>query len=414
MQVTMQHAERLTLAEMREFLSASNNLSFAGSGRKQIYGLVEGVLRAQKYLGLSRKGKGIVRRYLVKISGLSLAQITRLIARWRERGLIQPQASRRHRFPRRYTPEDIVLLADTDAAHEGLSGPAVRRILQREFKVHRQAGYERLASISASHIYNLRRTRAYREHHVHYTQTRSSGVSIGERRKPEPHGQPGFLRVDTVHQGDNASRKGIYHINAVDTVTQWQVVGCCETISEAHLLPVLEAMLHQFPFRIRGFHSDNGSEFLNHKVEKLLNKLLVEEFTKSRANRTNDNALVEGKNGAVVRKHIGHAPIAARHAGQVQRFYTAVFNPYLNYHRPCGFATIELSDNGKRRRRYRLNDYRTPYEKLVSLQDWESCLKEGVSAARLEQQALRMSDTECALRMQQRKRKLLDACRSRR
>ena len=154
----------------------------------------------------------------------------------------------------------------------------------------------------------------------------------------------------------------------------------------------------------RAFHSDNGSEFLNYKVQKLLNKLLVPEFTKSRANRTTDNALVEGKNGAVVRKHIGHEPIGARHAGEVQRFYTADFNPYLNYHRPCGFATIELSDNGKRRRRYRLNDYRTPYEKLLSLNDWESCLKEGVSAARLEQQALRMSDTECALRMQQRKR----------
>ncbi len=414
MQVTMQHAERLTLAEMREFLSASNNLSFAGTGRKQIYGLVEGVLRAQKYLGLSRKDKGIVRRYLVKISGLSKAQITRLIARWRERGVIEPQTSWRRRFPRRYTPSDIKLLADTDGAHEGLSGPAVRRILQREYEVHNRADYERLASISASHIYNLRRSRAYREHRVHHTQTRASAVSIGERRKPEPHGQPGHLRVDTVHQGDSGCGKGIYHINAVDTVTQWQIVGCCETISEAHLLPVLEAMLHQFPFRILGFHSDNGSEFINHRVKELLNKLLVQEFTKSRANRTTDNALVEGKNGAVVRKHIGHAPIAARHAGQVQRFYTADFNPYLNYHRPCGFATIELSDNGKRRRRYRLNDYRTPYEKLVSLQDWESCLKEGVSAARLQQQALRMSDTECALRMQQRKRKLLDACRSRR
>ena len=414
MQVTMQHAERLTLAEMREFLSASNNLSFAGTGRQQIYGLVAGVLRAQKYLGLSRKDKGIVRRYLVKISGLSVAQITRLIARWRERGVIEPQASRRHRFPHRYTPADIKLLADTDGAHEGLSGPAVRRILQREYEVHNRAGYERLASISASHIYNLRRTRAYREHHVHYTKTRSSGVSIGERRKPQPHGKPGHLRVDTVHQGDSGSGKGIYHINAVDTVTQWQIVGCCETISEAHLLPVLEAILHQFPFRTLGFHCDNGSEFINHRVKELLNKLLVEEFTKSRANRSNDNALVEGKNGAVVRKHLGHAPIAARHAGQVQRFYTADFNPYLNYHRPCGFATIELSDNGKRRRRYRLNDYRTPYEKLLSLQDWESCLKEGVSAARLQQQALRMSDTECALRMQQRKRKLLDACRGRR
>ncbi len=411
MQITMQHAERLTLAEMREFVAASSTLSFAGTGRKQIYGLLEGALRAQKYLELSKKDKGIVRRYLIKISGLSKAQITRLTARWRERGVIEPRASSRHRFPHRYTPSDIELLAETDGAHEGLSAPAVRRILQREYKVYGKAKYERLSSISSSHIYNLRRTRSYREQRVHHTQTRASAVSIGERRKPDPRGQPGFLRVDTVHQGDTASRKGIYHINAVDTVTQWQVVGCCETISEAHLLPVLEAILHQFPFRIQGFHSDNGSEFLNYKVEKLLNKLLVPEFTKSRANRSTDNALVEGKNGAVVRKHIGHAPIRARHAGQAQRFYMADFNYYLNSHRPCGFATVEVSENGKRRRRYRLDDYRTPYEKLVSLNDWQSCLKEGVSAARLQQQALRMSDTECALGMQQRKRKLLDACR---
>ena len=179
------------------------------------------------------------------------------------------------------------------------------------------------------------------------------------------------------------------------------------------MIPVLEAILHQFPFRVRGFHSDNGSEFLNRRVEKLLNKLLVSEFTKSRAHRTTDNALVEGKNGAVVRKHIGHEPIAAEHATELQRFYTAHFNPYLNYHRPCGFATLEVSDNGKRRRRYRLEDYRTPYEKLLSLDEWEDHLKEGISSALLEQQARRMSDTECALRMQAIKRKLLAQCRSR-
>ena len=79
----MQHAEHLTLAEMREFLSASSSLSFAGAGRDQIYALLERVLRTQKYLALTKKEKGIVRRYLVKISGLSVAQITRLIARWR-------------------------------------------------------------------------------------------------------------------------------------------------------------------------------------------------------------------------------------------------------------------------------------------------------------------------------------------
>ena len=352
----MQHAEPLTLDGMREFLCASSTLSFAGPGRKQIYGLVEGVLHAQKHLALSKKDKGIVRLYLVKISGLSVAQITPLIACWRQRGVSAARAWRHYRFPRRYTNDDIPLLAKTDGAHEGLSAAAIRRILQREFKVHSKAEHLRLASISASPVYNLGRTRSCREQRVHDTQTRSRAVAVGERRKPEPCGQPGFLRLAAVPQGDNGSRQGMDHINAVDTVTQGQIVGCCETISEAHLWPVLEAILHQFPFCIRDFHCDNGWEFINHRVEQMLNKLVVSEFTKSGANRTTDNALVEGKNGAVVRKHIGHAPIAARHAGQVQRFYTADFNPYLNYHRPCGFATVELADNGKRRRRYRLED----------------------------------------------------------
>jgi transposase InsO family protein len=149
--------------------------------------------------------------------------------------------------------------------------------------------------------------------------------------------------------------------NAVDTVTQWQVVGCVETIAKRHLLPVLEAMLHQFPFRIRGFHCDNGSEFINHTVARLLEKLRVE-FTKSRAYRTTDNALVEGKNGAVGRKQIGYGPIDAEHAEAFQKFYTKHFNLYVNYHRPRGFAQIKTLSRGRRRRVYPAKDYRTPFE----------------------------------------------------
>lgn len=409
----MQNAQRLTLAEMREFVAASGSLTFRGASRTEVYGLIERTLKAQCYGRLKKKDKGVVRRYLAKLSGRSMAQLTRLIRRYRQRGTVQPSKPRRHRFARRYRAEDVALLAAADAAHEGLSGPALRWILKREYNVYGHHEYQRLAAISASHIYNLRRTAAYRRHHVHHSKTRPRAVAIGERRRPEPRGRPGYLRVDTVHQGDTDTRPGLYHLNAVDTVTQWQVVGCCETISEAHLIPALEAMLHQFPFRIRGFHSDNGSEFLNRRVAQLLNKLLVGEFTKSRAHRSTDNALVEGKNGAVVRKHIGHEPIAAEHAAAFQRFYTACFNPYLNYHRPCGFATLEVLGNGRRRRRYRLQDYRTPYEKLLSLDAWEQHLKQGISAARLEQQAQRMSDTACARNMQQAKRKLLAQCRSR-
>ena len=366
---------------------------------------------AQQYRRLSKGQRGIVRRFLTKMTGLSRAQMTRLIGQWMRRRRIQAQPVRRRRFPRRYTPQDIALLAAVDAAHEDLSGPAVRHILQREYQVFGQPEFERLAELSVSHLYNLRRSLTYRNQRVQVRHTQSRQVSIAERRKPDPRGQPGYLRVDTVHQGNHDGQPGLYHINAVDTVTQWQVLGCVETISERHLVPVLEAMLHQFPFRILGFHCDNGSEFLNHRVAKLLNKLLVE-FTKSRPYRTTDNALVEGKNGAVVRKHIGYGPIAAEHAEAFQKFYTAQFNPYLNFHRPCGFATVQVTARGKRQRRYRIEDYRTPYEKLTSLSDWEQYLKPGITAQRLQQQATRSSDTEAARQMQKAKIALLTRCRS--
>jgi hypothetical protein len=184
-----------------------------------------------------------------------------------------------------------------------------------------------------------------------------------------------------------------------------------ETICERDLIPVLEAMLHQFPFRILGFHCDNGSEFLNHKVVKLLNKLLVGEFTKSRPYRSTDNALVEGKNGAVVRKQIGYGPIGAEHAEALQKFYTAQFNPYLNFHRPCGFATIQTDRRGKRKRVYRHQDYRTPYEKLTMLNRWRQYLKGGVTDQHLKQQAQKQSDTEAARSMQKAKLALLTTCR---
>ena len=147
---------------------------------------------------------------------------------------IQAKPPVRRQFPTRYTAEDAALLARVDAAHEELSGPAVKRILRREHEVFGHREYTRLAEISVSHLYNLRRSKAYRKVRVRVEHTRASQVSIGERRKPEPLGKPGYFRVDTVHQGHQDGRPGLFHINAVDTVTQWQVVGCVETISERH------------------------------------------------------------------------------------------------------------------------------------------------------------------------------------
>jgi transposase InsO family protein len=378
MQLMMQNAEHLNQEQIQEFLESSAEIEFAGRGRAEIYAWTERVVVAQEFARLSRKERGLIRAYIGKMTGLSPAQITRLIRMYLDSGSVQERLYHRHQFARHYTDADIALLAEVDRAHERLNGSATRRILEREYLEFGKQEFRRMAGISVSHLYNLRQSARYRKQAAVFDVTRPSPVAIGERRKPDPQGRPGFLRVDTVHQGDWDGAKGVYHINAVDTVTQWQIVGCTSKISEQYLLPVLEAILHQFPFQIIGFHADNGSEYINHRVAELLNKLVIE-FTKSRACRSQDNALVEGKNGAVVRKLIGYGYIAGEHAEALQKFYTAYLNPYLNYHRPCGFATVSLDARGKRQRRYKAADYATPYEKLKSLPEAAKCLKAGIS-----------------------------------
>ena len=410
MHVQIQKSEGLSPEQMAAFVASSQPIQFSGHSRQEGYAWVVQILVSQEYFRQAKKQRGVIRAYLSKVSGRSLPQITRLLRQYRQRGPLPAPHYQRHRFPRRYTAADLALLAEVDRAHQWLSGPATKRILEREYQVFGKPEFQRLAGISVSHLYNLRRSAAYRKRAVRYEPTRPTPVSIGERRRPEPHGQPGFLRVDTVHQGDWEGAKGVYHLNAVDTVTQWEVLGCTPHISERHLAPVLEAMLHKFPFPILGFHADNGAEFINHTVARLLNKLLVE-FTKSRPYHTLDNALVEGKNGAVIRKHLGWGHIPAQHAARIDGFYRKDFNPYLNYHRPCGFATVVVDGRGKRKRRYPAGQYLTPYEKLRSLPNAAKYLKPGLSWKALDHLAHAMSDTAWAQRMKQAKEQLLRECK---
>ncbi len=407
----MRNAESLSRDQIQEFLRSSEAIEFTSGERGERYLWVERVLAAQKYGDLGKGERGLVRAYLRKVTGLSEAQSTRLIRAFLDHGVVRAQPYQRHMFAARYTAEDIALLAEVDRAHGRLSGPATRRILQRGYEQFGEKQNERLAKISVAHLYNLRASGRYRNQAAVFEPTQSTAAAIGQRRKPDPQGRPGYLRVDTVHQGDSAGAKGVYHINAVDAVTQWQIVGCTEKISEAYLVPVLAAVLAQFPFPLRGFHADNGSEYINHRVAEMLRKLHAE-FTKSRACRSQDNALVEGKNGAVIRKLIGYGHIAGLHAAALQNFYREHLNPYLNFHRPCGFATVSLDERGKRQRKYKTEDYRTPFEKLQSLPEAERLLKPGLSLPELEKRALAISDTECARRMSAAKAKLLRQCQT--
>jgi transposase InsO family protein len=399
----MQAEERLSLDEIRAFLEASDGVGFKGRIREEVYAWVDRTLRQIRYENLKRSGRGLVRRYVAKMTGLGRAQTTRLLGMYLRGEEVKSTRYRRHRFRRQYTREDIELLATVDEAHDTLSGPATRKILERAYYDFGEKPYQRLAKLSVAQLYRLRGSRTYRQQRVAYQPTRPTKVAIGERRRPEPNGQPGYLRVDTVHQGDWDGAKGVYHINAVDEITQWQIVGAVSQISEAHLLPVLEAMLAQFPFRIRGFHSDNGSEFINHTVARLLNKLLIEQ-TKSRPRHSNDNGLAEAKNGAVVRKHMGYLYIAAPHASAIEDFYEKHFNPYLNFHRPCGVPELVINGKGKVKRVYRW--YATPWEILRQSPGLAGHLKSDVTIADLERQARAQTDTAAAEKMQKAKREL--------
>ena len=410
MQIMMEDIKKLTLAAIAALLTGSRKLDLSVKPEEK-YPFIERVLNHQHYSKLTRAPRGLIRQFLMKVTGMSRAQVTRLIGRWQECRQVRRKPAQRPDFPRIYTPADIALLAGMDAAHEDLSGPAIRHLFVRAHQTHQQPGYARLAEISVSHIYNLRRSDAYRKLRVQVKHTQARKISIGERRLPDPKGRPGYLRVDTVHQGIHDGKPGVYHINAVDAVTQFEVVGCVEGISEQFILPVLEAMLHQFPFRIRGFHCDNGSEFINHSVKAMLGNLLAE-FTKSRAYRTTDNALVEGKNGSVIRKLIGYGPIAAGNAETIQKFYTATLNPYLNFHRPCGFATLVEGKRGRLRRVYKHDDYRTPYEKLRSLPEWTKALKPGITPAFLDRLATAQTDLAAARNMHRALTALLANCRA--
>jgi len=391
--------ERLqTIEQVEQFLEGSGAVEFRGLTVEEKYGWIERVLVRFRYHGLKRAEKGVIRRYIEKVTGYSRAQVSRLIGEYKRMGRLKRTQYRRHRFPRRYTPSEVGLLARTDELHGWLSGPATRKIMEREYEVYGHAEFGNISQISIAHLYNLRRSNIYRGITKRFTKTRPTVVKIGERARPDPGGRPGHIRIDTVHQGDLNGQKGVYHINAVDEIVQWEIVASGERISEVYLVPVLETMLAGFPFLIRGFHSDNGSEFVNKMVAALLNKLLIR-FTKSRPRHTNDNGLVETKNGSVIRKNLGYAYIPQTCAELLNGYHEDHLNPYINFHRPCFFPVTVIDQKGKIRKTYPYEEVMTPYEKLKSLPQAESYLRPGVTFEVLGAIANQMSDNEFAERM---------------
>jgi transposase InsO family protein len=396
-----------TIEQIKEFLDGTAEVEFSNPTEPSaLRAFVATVLRRYRYFCLSKGPRGVLFAYLQRLTGYSRQYVSKLIAQYRDTQSLKPRKRvSRTSFVRQYTSEDVALLAQTDSLHDTLSGPATKVLLRRAVEQFGDARYARLSQISVSHLYNLRRSEPYRKQRLVWHRTRPTPVAIGIRKAPAPEGLPGYIRIDTVHQGDRDGMKGVYHINAVDIVTQWELVASVEHISEAYLLPVIALLLEGFPFAIRGFHSDSGSEYVNHKTAELLEKLRIE-FTKSRPRQTNDNALAECKNGAVIRKAMGYSHIPQKHATAINAFYTEAMNPYLNFHRPCYFAVDTIDSKGKIRKTYPHDQIMTPWERLKTISAYENYLKPGITSQSLEHDANALSDNDAASKVQQARKRL--------
>ena len=409
MVINMNESKLCTIEQIEHFLRASALIEFSKFGDDtERYAHISRVLKRFDYPRRTKRERGVLRRYLQHTSGYSRAQMTRLVAQWHANRLAKAPLRKRYEAPtapfaRKYTPLDIELLVEMDRANEDVCGPAIAHLLKRAYKDYGDPRYERLATLSSSHLYNLRKSSGYRARRVVVAKTHPVCNAIGIRKAPRPDGRAGFVRIDTVHQGDLDGIKGVYHITCVDSVSQWQIEACVQGISEAFLLPVLTLVMAQFPFEIAGFHSDNGSEYINTKVARILEKLRIEQ-TKSRSRHSNDNALAESKNASVVRKHMGYEHIPQQYAKPINAFYQDIFNPWLNLHRPCMFATEVTSPKGKIVKRYKHEDVKTPLECLLRLNERGLVkLKKGVTLEALQAHANATTDLAAAQEMQRAK-----------
>lgn len=396
-----------SIKQLNNFLKLENT-SFKIKNKKTAYQFIRKTIWNVKYYCLSKPQRGNVLQYLSLMTGYSHSHTKSLVLRAKKGNLIDPQSTKnKTSFQRKYSDEDINLLADYDGLANYPNGVSLQESFRRMFEDFNDDRFKRLANISLGHIYNLRKTSTYRRATLKYEHTKPvSENHIGIREKPRPDNRPGFIRVDSVHGGDKDGQKGVYYVNLVDEVTQFEIVVCVKGISIKYLKEVWDEVLVSFPFGIIQFHSDNGSEFINEQVAEILNMMNIR-HSKSRPRRHNDNGLVESKNGWVIRKHFGYMYVDKKYAPVINEFLDKYFNRFLNYHRPCAFPTRIVQENGKVKITYPKEDYKTPYAKLKQVDPDGEYLQDGLTYEKLDVLAYGISDYDYLKKMKLAQKKML-------
>lgn len=396
MQITMDDSRIISITQLQEFLKGTHKIPFSlrSESIEKKYTFIDETIKRFLYRKLPKKEKRVILWYLQKVTGYKRERVYQLVGR-AEKGSLKKALYKRVKPHKIYTTIDIKLLEKTDELHLRLSEDATKAILRREYELFAKKEYQTISRVSHSHITNLRHAGIYRSFWINHTKARQ--IQIGITKPPENFGRPGSIRIDSV------SQKDVYHINSVDEITQWEIVFCVAQLSQSCMIPALEEIFSQYPFIIFNFHSDRGRETINYQVADMLQQLIIKQ-TKSRSYHSNDNALAETKNGSVIRKNMGWQHINQNLVDDINNYYKNCFNPYLNYHRPCGYPTIETDEKGKKKKVYSL--YQPPYEALKQIVDVKKFLKPGQTFENMDKIAYSHSDNEFATILREEERKL--------
>jgi hypothetical protein len=121
--------------------------------------------------------------------------------------------------------------------------------------------------------------------------------------------RPGFIEADTVaHCGTSLQGEHVWTLDCVDIATGWTEQRAVFGKGQSGVLDQIKDVERSLPFRLLGFDSDNGNEFLNHYLWKYCvdRKEHPVQFTRSREYHKDDNAHVEQKNWTHVRQWFGY------------------------------------------------------------------------------------------------------------
>ena len=394
----MTNSHKLSIEQIKNLLNVEN-LDIGIDNSKDAYTWINSLLRNVRYNSLPKKDKHYVILYISKVLDLSVERTRHLASLWCKKGNIEYKKYKRSHIYRKYSIDDITLLLDTFNIHK-VNGNAVKKILQDEYQIYGRKEYSNISNISGGYIYTL-----LKDKYRNLSKTKSIRSDIGIREPLRKDGKPGHLSIDTVHQKENNQFKEFYYINIVDFHTQWQLIYVVKQISEKYLLPVLQDMLQKFPFKIIEIHSDNGFEYINHKVSDILLRLHIKQL-KSRPYKSEDNGQIETKN-TIIRKEMGYFPMPEKYIQPLSIFFSKYYNDYLNYHHPCAYPTLTKDNKGRIRRKYIQSNYMTPYQKLKEIDPKGITLQKGISFKDMDKKELQYSHNEYIKIVEKEKNKIL-------